>query len=464
MKGNNMAFRRISSLALAMTATAAAAAPPDLPPDAEKKAAALFAAYYDAYSRNAYDEMAAFYAENVVFEDPTSDVFLRGKSQLREAMAALDPYRKLHWRFHQIVREGDIYAGQATLTGEASGTPFATRFATMAVVKDGKIVRHIDFLDNRPLAAAMEGKASATLWDGRALDDVAGGADGKSERGEAKEAASAYLGAVERIDPEAAATLYADAAVFEDPTFRLFLRGRAAISDYSRTAFPNYGYVRFAPERLIADRGDAVIEGTAFGVDKNGFQAAMRFMTFLRVAGGKITSHADFFDYGEYERLVRARDLTRDAARVTQACKGRAAEQFAFWPGSWVASIASGTEIGRNRIERAAGGCAIAENWDGVLVTDMKNHFARGLHWFDDGAATWRHVWVDDNGGVLEFTGKSEGTAVVYRPLDEPDPKKRTRMTIRPLADDRVEQYGEESSDRGKSWSETFRIYYARVP
>lgn len=455
-------MRRISAALLSVLFVSGAAAPPEIPEGADARAEAFFSDYYSAYADNDYERMAAHYDPDVVFEDPTSDSFIRGVKGLREAMGLLDPFRKLHWRFQQIVREGDIYAAQATLTGEANGTPFATRFATMVTVKNAKVVRHIDFLDNRPLVAAMGGKASDILWDGRALDDVAGKADGRAKKGEARRIAGAYLGALDRIAPAEAETLYAEDAVFEDPTFRLFMRGRESIAAYAKNTFPRYQYVRFIPETFIASADGAVVEGTAFGV-AGGFQAPMRFMTFLRVAGGKITSHADFFDYGEYERLTRLSDLTRDTKSVTAACEGKAARQFAFWPGSWAATIASGTEIGRNRIERAAGGCAIVENWDGILVADMKNHFARGLHWFDESSQAWRHIWVDDNGGVLEFKGKTNGRAVVYRPVREPDQKKQTRMTIRPLDDGRVEQYGEESSDRGRTWNETFRIFYARA-
>jgi len=452
----------VGSLLISMIAAAPSfAAPPDLPQGADAKAAAFFRDYYSAYAENDYDAMAAFYADDAVFEDPTSDVFIRGKAKIRQTMNALDSYRGLHWQFHQIVRDGDVLAGQASVQGEANGTPFATRFATMMTVKNGKIVRHIDFVDNRPPFAALGGAASEKLWDGRDLDDVAGKPAGGAKKGEARKVASAYLAALDRIAPVEAETLYAEDAVFEDPTFRLFMRGREAIAAYAKETFPHYQYVRFVPETFIASADGAVVEGTGFGV-ADGFQAPMRFMTFLRIADGKITAHADFFDYGEYERLTRLRDLTRDTRRVTEACKGKAAQHFAFWPGSWVATIASGTEIGRNRIERAVGGCAIAENWDGVLVTDMKNHFARGLHWFDETSQAWRHIWVDDNGGVLEFKGMSEGGAIVYRPVREPDPKKHTRMTIRALEDGRVEQYGEESTDRGKTWSETFRIFYSK--
>lgn len=249
-----------------MAAGGAASASTDIPADADPKAAAFFEAFYGAYGRNAYNDMAAFYAEDAVFEDPTSDAFVRGKAKLRAAMNSLDPFRKLHWRFHQIVRQGNIYAGQATVTGEAAGVAFMTRFATMVEVADGKIVRHIDYVDNRPIAAAMGGEASTALWDGRAPDAVAGDPAGKAKKGEATRLAREYIAALDRVDADAAGRLYAPDAVFEDPTFRLFLSGRDAIGGYAKAAFPNYEYVRFMAETIIGDAQGAVIEGTGFGV------------------------------------------------------------------------------------------------------------------------------------------------------------------------------------------------------
>lgn len=285
-----------------MASATAYAAPPVIPPGTDAKAAALFTEFYSAYSENNYERMSSFYAEDAVFEDPTSDVFLRGRQSLREMMNSLDAYRDLHWRFHQIVRDGDIIAGQATVTGLAERTPFATRFATMMTLKDGKIVRHIDYIDNRPPFAALGGVASDKLWDGRALDDAAGAGVERSTRADGLRIASAYLSALDRLDAGASDTLYSENAVFEDPTFRLYLKGRAAITSYAKEALAQYKYARFSPETIIASRDGAVIEGTSFGVS-NGFQATMRFMTFLRVADRKIASHADFFDYGEYSRL-----------------------------------------------------------------------------------------------------------------------------------------------------------------
>lgn len=446
-----------------MASATAYAAPPVIPPGTDAEAAALFTEFYSAYSENNYERMASFYAEDAVFEDPTSDVFLRGRQSLREMMNSLDAYRDLHWRFHQIVRDGDIIAGQATVTGLAERTPFVTRFATMMTLKDGKIVRHIDYIDNRPPFAALGGKPSEELWDGRALDDVAGSGGEKSKKSETLRIVRNYLSALDRIDIAANDALYADDAVFEDPTFQIYFRGRDKIAAYAKYALPQYQYVRFSPGTIIASADGAVIEGSAFGVSK-GFQATMRFMTFLRPAGGKIASHADFFDYGEYARLSRARDLVRDANVVTDECKDEKFQKLAFWVGSWKATAPGGTDAGRNRIERVAGGCAVLEHWEGLYLADLKKHHARGLHWYDPGTDRWRHQWIDDAGKPLEFAARATADAgVVYMPVQESDPAKQMRMTIRPLEDGRVEQFGEESPDGGKTWKESFRLFYSRA-
>lgn len=462
-----MSLARTAALAAGFLtiAGAALAAPPSLPPGADARAAKFLDAYYSAYAENDYDRMAAFYAEDVVFEDPTSDSFLRGKAKLREAMNSLDAVSDLHWRFHQVVRDGDVVAAQATVAGKANGVPMVTRFSTMVAFKDGKIVRHVDLLDNRPFRAAFEGAASSELFGGRKdLDDVAGKASGpKSTKAEVRRVATAFLDAMNRSDPTAAKALYAPGAIFEDPTFRLLFRGVGEISAYADAAIPQYDYVRMIPETLLFDDRGAVIEGTAFGL-RNGLQISLRFMTFLRVSGGKITSHADFFDYGEYQRQIRAAELVRDTKPASESCKSGEFARMNFWIGSWKAVAPGGTEAGTNRIERIAAGCAIQEHWDGLYLVDMKNHVARGTHFYDASAERWRHVWIDDTGvAPLEFRSvKSDAAGVVYAPVREADPTRKSRMTIRPLEDGRVEQFGETSADGGKTWTETFRLFYSR--
>jgi ketosteroid isomerase-like protein len=450
--------------ALSLFAAARAAAP-DLPSDADAKAAKFVTDFYSAYAAKDYDRMASFYAEDAIFEDPTSDAFIRGRAKLREAMNALDAVSDLHWRFHQIVREGDVIAAQATVAGKANGVAMVTRFSTIVTLKDGRIVRHVDLLDNRPFRAAFAGEASTALFGGRTdADDVAGKASGpKSTKAEVRRVAAAFLEAMNRGDPKAANALYAEDAIFEDPTFRLLERGAAAISAYADAALPQYQYVRMSPEHLIVDDSGAVIEGTAFGL-RDGFQATLRFMTFLRISGGKITAHADFFDYGEYGRLTRAADLTRDTRPTSAACKDADFSRMNFWIGNWTAVAPGGTEAGADRIEAVAGGCAVQEHWDGLYLVDMKNHVARGTHWYDPARKRWRHVWIDDTGAPpLELASvASSGPGIVYAPVREPDPSKKTRMTIRPLDDGRVEQFGEISADGGKSWKETFRLFYSR--
>jgi len=162
--------------------------------------------------------------------------------------------------------------------------------------------------------------------------------------------------------------------------------------------------------------------------------------------------------------MQRGQDLVRDTNSVTDECKGDKFQKLSFWIGNWKATAPGGTDAGRNRIERVAGGCAILEHWKGLYLIDLKDHYARGLHWYDPAKDRWRHQWIDDAGKPLEMTARiTDAAGLVYAPVSEPDPAKKTRMTIRPLNDGRVEQYGEESGDGGKLWKETFRLFYSRL-
>ena len=52
-------------------------------------------------------------------------------------------------------------------------------------------------------------------------------------------------------------------------------------------------------------------------------------------------------------------------SRVFANSKGLARRQFDFWLGDWDVRDATGKLVGRNRITRVQGGCALEEQWSG---------------------------------------------------------------------------------------------------
>ncbi len=130
-----------------------------------------------------------------------------------------------------------------------------------------------------------------------------------------------------------------------------------------------------------------------------------------------------------------------------------------FWVGEWNVTEA-GKPVGTNRIEKAAGGCALIENWK-----DAAGEEGTSLFYYLRGRREWKQVWVEPGGvkekhliarlpdGSVRFQGdlpRGDGTYL----LD--------RTTLTPLEDGRVRQLIEQSSDGGRTWVAGFDAYYVR--
>lgn len=135
-----------------------------------------------------------------------------------------------------------------------------------------------------------------------------------------------------------------------------------------------------------------------------------------------------------------------------------------FWLGEWVVRVGE-QEVGRNRIEKVLGGCAVEEHWTGA-----GGQRGQSLFYFVPALEEWRQVWVTETatgtGGVKEkrLVERLAGGGVRFQGevpvagggsyLD--------RTTLTPLDGGRVRQHIEISTDGGATWRTTFDAVYAR--
>lgn len=153
------------------------------------------------------------------------------------------------------------------------------------------------------------------------------------------------------------------------------------------------------------------------------------------------------------------------AAAPGQQCSDEVHRTLDFWIGEWDVRVGDET-VGRNRIEKVLGGCAITETWSAARGGE-----GRSLFYYVPAAREWRQVWVTENpaapGGVKEKRGV-EGPAGAVRFQGEitttDGSRYLDRTTLTPLADDRVRQHIEISTDRGATWRTTFDAVYMRRP
>lgn len=132
--------------------------------------------------------------------------------------------------------------------------------------------------------------------------------------------------------------------------------------------------------------------------------------------------------------------------------------QFDFWIGQWTVAGPDGKEQGRSDITREAGGCALNEHWQGAAGAPGVS-----INYFDRRDGKWHQHWVGGGGGVLHLAGNFDGKAMVMSgERDTPQGRVWDRITWTPLADGRVSQQWDNSTDGGKTWKTTFLGYYTR--
>ncbi|HEY0436189.1 MAG TPA: hypothetical protein VGC92_06085 [Phenylobacterium sp.] len=139
-------------------------------------------------------------------------------------------------------------------------------------------------------------------------------------------------------------------------------------------------------------------------------------------------------------------------------CADSAYRQFDFWVGRWnVSPNGSDKVVAQSLIERVYGGCGVRENWM------PGNHQDGGsLNTYRPAEKAWRQTWIDSGGSRGDFKGGWTGRAMVLTG-DWPGPDGKpnlTRMTYTPNGDGSVRQFGEASTDGGKTWKPAFDFIY----
>ncbi|MEP5938856.1 MAG: hypothetical protein ABJ239_11050 [Erythrobacter sp.] len=144
------------------------------------------------------------------------------------------------------------------------------------------------------------------------------------------------------------------------------------------------------------------------------------------------------------------------------ACSNEAHSAFDFWVGEWNVAV-TGTEktIAQSKVERVATGCVIRETW-------MPQSGANGtsMSMINHRSGRWEQVWVGNDGRRVDFIGGPvDGAMVLTGYWDGIGPDGSDvliRMTYSVGEDGSVRQFGEGSTDHGKTWQTSFDLTYRR--
>lgn len=147
------------------------------------------------------------------------------------------------------------------------------------------------------------------------------------------------------------------------------------------------------------------------------------------------------------------------AAPAPPACATPEYRQFDFWVGAWdVYPTGKDKLVAHSLIERLYNGCAIRENWMPLGGADggSLNNYVAG--------EGWRQTWLDSSGARVEFRGGWDGKAMVltgmWAGVLGPGQDALVRMTYTRDAQGWVRQFGEASTDAGKTWAVNFDLTY----
>lgn len=136
-----------------------------------------------------------------------------------------------------------------------------------------------------------------------------------------------------------------------------------------------------------------------------------------------------------------------------------------FWLGSWEV-CAQGERVGRDRVSKVLGGCAITEEW-----TASDGSQGSSLFYYAASDKVWRQVWVTDRalvpGGLKEkrlVARFADGGVRFQGEIALPDGRRiLDRTTLRPIAGSTVHQRIEISRDGGDTWTTSFDADYRRA-
>lgn len=148
--------------------------------------------------------------------------------------------------------------------------------------------------------------------------------------------------------------------------------------------------------------------------------------------------------------------------RAVRPCEfNQSARQFDFWVGEWDVKTQQGQTAGTNTIQKLENGCVLLENWTGSLGGTGKS-----INFFDKQTNQWRQIWVDSTGNSTLFAGEFKDGSMRYQTekVNAGGAKFLSRLTFTPLDKTHVRQYGEQSTDEGKTWTITFDFVYVLKP
>ena len=177
-------------------------------------------------------------------------------------------------------------------------------------------------------------------------------------------------------------------------------------------------------------------------------------------SGGPVVANdADFVSLRNEPRFQTA--VQRMNGNVIPCRDDPRSREFDFWIGQWNVRNAAGVTVGTSTVEATLDRCAVTEHWR----PSGGGSEGRSINVFDVVSKQWRQFYVDSSGLVTHYEGSlSEGSLRLEGETHSRRfPAVKARMTFTPQPDGSVRQFGQVSTDGGKSWTSSYDLLYVRA-
>jgi catechol 2,3-dioxygenase-like lactoylglutathione lyase family enzyme len=122
--------------------------------------------------------------------------------------------------------------------------------------------------------------------------------------------------------------------------------------------------------------------------------------------------------------------------------------------------MASGNIIGENRITKILDDKVIYENW-----TDVRGFTGKSFTLYDSIQHCWKQTWVDNSGGLTEFTGvlKNDTMTFISNPkMNKNGETEINKMIVIKISENELQQTGSVSLNGALSWQTLYSFKYKR--
>ncbi|HEX6573749.1 MAG TPA: tetratricopeptide repeat protein [Gemmatimonadaceae bacterium] len=151
-------------------------------------------------------------------------------------------------------------------------------------------------------------------------------------------------------------------------------------------------------------------------------------------------------------------DIDRNARPCMYDAKFK---EFDFWVGTWDVRprLAPTNPPARSEITKIDDGCVVHESWKAPASV------GQSFNIWDRTREKWFQIWVDNSGGLHEYSGTYSDNAMRYEgttpALPPASGRVKTRLTFFKIAADTVRQLSESEGQDGK-WSVNYDFIYTR--